>query len=72
MSDQRCGTCRWWELRSLKTDNARVVKFTDGDCSVPLPSGLPDSVRRRTTTEFMGTDCPCYERKEANERETTD
>ena len=71
MSDQRCGTCRWWEPRSGQ-DIRRVVDIDIGDCRAETPLNTPECMRRLTTIASGGENCPCYERKEANEREATD
>lgn len=59
MSDQRCGTCRWWGTpHDVSRGYAlRTCVALDGKVS---------------TFNTDGTRCSLYERKEANERERTD
>lgn len=59
MSEQRCGTCRWFELR--------VKERRIGWCNHPIP----DCVDAETDTcmySHNGTKCPCYQRKESDEQ----
>ena len=63
MSDKRCGTCRWFEWR--------VKEKGIGWCNHPIP----DCVEEETETcmySHNGTNCPCHERRERDEREGTD
>jgi hypothetical protein len=60
--DQRCGTCRWW-----LTGFESLRGFDLGVCH------QPNAFRFNTVaTHDGGADCPCYERKERDEREGAD
>lgn len=53
-----CGACRWWN--ETKHDNAL------GFCVVPIPEwALKYAPRGYNMVRNEGTDCPCFERKEA-------
>lgn len=52
--DQCCGECRWW----------RAIGEL-GRCKFPLPV-MPLSMPKPSLMDRReGTDCPCFERKEA-------
>jgi len=59
MNDQRCGTCRWW--------HPNIHDTAVGKCSVPIPASMFVPDKTVMYASYLATDCPCYERKEANE-----
>lgn len=74
--DKRCGTCRWWECREY-TPTGRPKRNTSGTCNFlvklpPMPEAITADLLRSSVWADYGTDCPCYERKERDEREGTD
>jgi hypothetical protein len=78
MNDQRCGTCRWWRTTEY-TPTGRPKRSEPGRCIYQIvlpqmPSCVREAVRIPRTAAWIndGTDCPCYERKERDERERTD
>ena len=62
-SDQRCGTCKFWELR----DATRCI----GWCNHPIPNCVDDETDT-CMYSHNGINCPCYQRKERDERDGTD
>jgi hypothetical protein len=72
MSDQRCGTCRWFYPRRTPEQQALTVLPLAGYCDSPAPEILADSFSRTLMKSTGGTKCICYERKERDEREGTD
>ena len=64
MTDQRCGTCRWWDRGPWDAKGW-------GRCLVEIPRWATPIVNR-DTNENGYSDCPCYQRKESDEREATD
>ena len=78
MNDQRCGTCRWWKCREY-TPTGRPKRDTPGMClyEIVLPKmpscvGEFTNIPKRAAWIDDGTRCPCYERKERDERKATD
>jgi hypothetical protein len=61
MTDQRCGTCRWWDYLGVYSDGTPF-----GECSFPMPAavdGLFDMV------PTGGTTCPCWQKKEQDDND---
>lgn len=56
--DRRCGNCKWWGINEME--------WPLNDCFAPVPSSL-SHYERDTTGKDEGTDCPCFERKEASD-----
>jgi len=57
VSEQRCGTCRWWELGEGME--------TSGRCHAPIPASVVGNVYGMIAND--GTNCPCCQRKESDE-----
>lgn len=60
MDDQRCGVCRWF-------NPAGRDEWVCGDCEWVSPIPLPWSLVHIGPADSDGTDCPCFERKEARD-----
>lgn len=60
MTDQRCGTCKWWETKSPKI--AQQGKLTVGTCRYYASAKRPmwmHPMECRTMTDW-GTACSVY------------
>lgn len=63
--ERYCGTCKYWQERSTRDGHSR--------CHVPIDEmKIPNSLyyqvialERTLCKATDGTDCPCFERKEA-------
>ena len=53
MSEQRCGTCRYWKLSQESPHPDSSI----GDCTYPLPICLVDRIMLYASS---GRDCPTY------------
>lgn len=59
--EQCCGGCKWWSEKRHIVSRERLCTWP-----IVLPDGLDVShIERKYMTPEMGTDCPCFERKEA-------
>lgn len=60
MSDEqkRCGLCKHWEPFEF---HQKI-----GNCCAPIPKCV-ESDLAKYMGEIEGTDCPCFERKEASD-----
>lgn len=65
MTDQRCGTCRWWG----DPIHSHVRNYYSRPCQYVVPGPVPDALQMRYQHSQEGTNCPCYQRKERDERE---
>lgn len=55
-----CGGCKWWSEKRHILSRERLCAWP-----IVLPDGLKVShIGRKYMTFEMGTDCPCFERKE--------
>lgn len=70
MSEQRCGTCRWFSSdRNRNEAEARRANWS-GYCNWRQPVLLPVSMMRLAVDgNIDGEECPCYERKERDDLE---
>jgi hypothetical protein len=70
VTEQRCGTCRWWGITRTQTSMfGGDIQW--GLCQLPYPDST--ILKSRASMRVQdGTDCPCYQRKESDEREATD
>ena len=69
MSDQCCGTCKWYPIEKLKDKAGHIRKKNRvALCQFPKPV-LPEAVDSFThigycyTDYYCGADCPTYERR---------
>lgn len=70
MSEQCCGTCKWYPIEKLKDKSGRILKKDRvALCQFPKPK-LPIAVfRSELATQYSytqygdGIECPCYERR---------
>ena len=65
MTDQRCGTCRWWEFTRAQTSMfGGDIQW--GLCQFPYPDST--ILKSRASMRVQdGINCPCYQRKERDE-----
>jgi hypothetical protein len=61
MSEQRCGTCRWWK--------PQVSTAEYGRCVAPLPMSIFVSDKVAMNRDQIAITCPCCERKERDDLE---
>lgn len=58
MTDQRCGTCKWWGRNEGPYDG---IPYSVAYCDWPRPFWV--NMGERTTPSNQGTDCPVWEEK---------